>query len=63
MSNPRPSGNGETRGLSDAQEKGTPLPGRTARSNANDAKYPSGNDKPDASAADGSLRPTPKKAT
>ena len=39
MSNPQPTGNGEQRGLEDAQQAGTPLPSRPARSAANDAEY------------------------
>ena len=37
MSNPQPTGVGECQGLDAAQSAGTPLPGRTARSMANDA--------------------------
>ena len=39
MPNPQPTGMGEQRGLEDAQTAGTPLPGRTARSDANNAQY------------------------
>ena len=39
MSNPQPTGTGEQRGLGDAQQAGTPLPSRPARSAANDARY------------------------
>ena len=37
MPNPQPTGTGEGQGLDAAQSAGTPLPGRTARSTANDA--------------------------
>jgi hypothetical protein len=37
MGNPQPTGTGECQGLDAAQVAGTPLPGRTARSEANDA--------------------------
>lgn len=57
MANPQPSGNGETRTLADAQRAGTPLPSRPARAAANNAANPSRSTKPDASHADGSLRP------
>lgn len=39
MPNPQPTGTGECQGLEAAQQAGTPLPGRTERSNANDAEF------------------------
>jgi hypothetical protein len=37
MPNPQPTGTGECQGVEVAQQAGTPLPGRTERSMANDA--------------------------
>jgi hypothetical protein len=62
MSNPQPTGTGEQRGLEDAQQAGTPLPGRTARSEANDAQYkirPDCADTTRAASADTSLEVDP----
>ena len=39
MANPQPTGTGQCQGLDAAQQAGTPLPGRTDRSNANDAEF------------------------
>lgn len=39
MPNPQPTGTGECQGVEVAQQAGTPLPGRTERSMANDAQY------------------------